>query len=282
MAQGDNFISSQYSAWSFFLFAIACTGFTYEAISDHVLISNHFDDRRYMWSVNLLNCLLRTTGCAFVWMIWYTKKRAGHNRISQIIEPWLFSLENSYHILLMSSLAVRVVLEVTNGQCHTSGYSIHESYPCNDFQNAKIINPTSFLVLMFLPLLAFFLMRETYIESVAISWLISIGTIACCSLYMFSAPMLVPIFIYAYTSLLILYDSDRQNSNMVKVIIRLRATLEENEKLQEEAQAIELRAMIGNVAHDLKTVQINDFLLIIFTIVFWTYSNISPSRHLYQ
>jgi hypothetical protein len=66
--------------------------------------------------------------------------------------------------------------------------------------------------------------------------------------------MLVSIFIYAYTSLLILYDSDRQNTDMMRVINRLRFTMAENEKLQVEVQATELRAMIGNVAHDLKTV----------------------------
>ncbi len=155
---------------------------------------------------------------------------------------------------MVASVSIRTILEVATGQCDDKISSYHDPFPCNQFQTVKIIAPTNFLVLMFLPLLAFFLIRETYLESVAISWLITIGTIAWCSLYMSSETMLVSIFIYAYTSLLILYDSDRQNTDMMRVINRLRFTMAENEKLQVEVQATELRAMIGNVAHDLKTV----------------------------
>jgi hypothetical protein len=56
-------------------------------------------------------------------------------------------------------------------------------------------------------------------------------------------------------SLLIFYDTKRQNDDMLKLVAALQITAEENERLQEESRASELRAMIGNVAHDLKTVR---------------------------
>lgn len=252
--QRKGFLSSQYSPWSFLLFAIATTAFTTEAVSDIVYMVDEESDSNFSFSVSLLSCLLRMIGTLFVWLIWYTKERTTPTRLSAAIQPWLIILLNFYHILLTSSLTVRLVLDVTNGSCDENYLTVHENRPCNDFQDVKLLNPTDFLVLMFLPLLAFFLIRETYLESVAVSWLISIATITYCSVYMTSAPMLIPIFIYAYVSVLILYDSDRQNSDMILVIERLHLSLLENERLQEEAQARELRAIIGNVAHDLKTV----------------------------
>jgi hypothetical protein len=52
-----------------------------------------------------------------------------------------------------------------------------------------------------------------------------------------------------------LYDSKRQSDEMTRLVLALQATVQANERLQEEGRASELRAMIGNVAHDLKTVR---------------------------
>jgi hypothetical protein len=60
---------------------------------------------------------------------------------------------------------------------------------------------------------------------------------------------------YFFTTSIIYYDSHRQSKEKYAIIDRLQETLAENERLAVEAQALELRAMIGNVAHDLKTVR---------------------------
>ena len=51
---------------------------------------------------------------------------------------------------------------------------------------------------------------------------------------------------------------------MFAVVIRLEDTLKETEKQTVEGQPSELRAMIGNVAHDLKTVRILRILYLTF------------------
>jgi hypothetical protein len=60
---------------------------------------------------------------------------------------------------------------------------------------------------------------------------------------------------------------------MLRLVAALQATAEENERLQEENRASELRAMIGNVAHDLKTVSIGTALQNIrrfsYHVLFW-------------
>jgi hypothetical protein len=54
--------------------------------------------------------------------------------------------------------------------------------------------------------------------------------------------------------MLMLIEMRRQNITYFFVSQRLEVLLSENERLADESLANELRHMIGNVAHDLKTV----------------------------
>lgn len=247
--------ASQYSPWSFLLFAVAVSAFAYDSIHEQVNLGTEYT-LTSSWILGFFNCFSRTVGALFIWVIWFLKVPPKNGKVQV---PWLYVFQNSYPILLVLSLALRTISEVANGQCYGNIQDVQILYPCNNFQEQKIIPPSNLLMLMFLPLVSFFLIRETRPESIAIAWIISLGTIIGCSIYMWSEQLLVPIFVYIFASLLMFYDSDRQNNDMLRIITALRTTLIENEKLQVEAQAIELRAMIGNVAHDLKTVSITHY-----------------------
>ena len=54
---------------------------------------------------------------------------------------------------------------------------------------------------------------------------------------------------------LIYYESDRRSRAMYLLVRKLQFTISENERLAQAREANEMRAMIGNVAHDLKTVR---------------------------
>jgi hypothetical protein len=49
----------------------------------------------------------------------------------------------------------------------------------------------------------------------------------------------------------------RQNEDMFRLTESLHQSLEDNEKMAEELRLNEMKMMIGNVAHDLKTVRVN-------------------------
>ena len=75
------------------------------------------------------------------------------------------------------------------------------------------------------------------------------------SIYLKSSDLLVDSISFTFVTGLIYYDSFRQSRSMCVLIEKFRGIVAENERLSVEAQALELRAMIGNVAHDLKTVR---------------------------
>ena len=89
-----------------------------------------------------------------------------------------------------------------------------------------------------------------------ISWLVSLCSIGYAGSVMKirqTTPFLVIYFCY---SLIILYDNQRQNLSIFFLAEKLKFSLGENERLADETHASELRHMIANVAHDLKTVRI--------------------------
>ena len=57
------------------------------------------------------------------------------------------------------------------------------------------------------------------------------------------------------TTLIVMYTFQRQTLSLFLVNQSQKRLLDDNERLAEENHAKELRHMIGNVAHDLKTVR---------------------------
>jgi len=106
------------------------------------------------------------------------------------------------------------------------------------------------------PLLIFFLLRDTQPVAVLFSWFIAVLTMFACCVYSHSIGAFISVTLYTVVSATLFFEHHRQNKAMFAVVTKLEETLAENESLAVEAQATELRAMIGNVAHDLKTVRI--------------------------
>jgi len=107
------------------------------------------------------------------------------------------------------------------------------------------------------PLIALFLLHDTKFESIVGAWALGVMTLLLCAAQLRSWEWLTDILLYLLSSTIIYYDSYRQRHSLNKVMSQLQESLELNEKLAVEAQALELRAMIGNVAHDLKTVRVH-------------------------
>ena len=104
------------------------------------------------------------------------------------------------------------------------------------------------------PLLTFFLLRDIQLAAVLLSWFIALATLLVCCIYTQSIGSLVPLMAYIVISVAIFYEHYCQNKALSVARRTLDLQLAENRRQTAHSQAMELRAMIGNVAHDLKTV----------------------------
>eukprot|EP01032_Pedospumella_encystans_P005246 gene5246-6234_t len=107
--------------------------------------------------------------------------------------------------------------------------------------------------LMFNPILTAFLLRDTLWEALLGAWLVAVAILVAFCAIVSSVDVIIATFAYVYCSVLIYYDNRHANQKLQNVFTELQRAQEEIDRLSKEAQATELRAMIGNVAHDLKT-----------------------------
>ena len=246
-------VVSQYSPTSFLIGAILSAIFAYSTSAAYGKLSGVSSQ---VLAIGALVCFLCISGSIFMFIIWWFKRRSDemcHSK-SPIRIKVLHVLENSYIILLILSLSIRVVLQTVIGQCSGQTLLMETAQFCNTFQDEKLIQPAHLTTIMFFPIVSFFLIRETKPTCIAISWLISMFTLIWCTVSLRSVYLIPPTVIYFCISLLVFYVTKQQNDDILQLVRALQITVAENERLQEEVHATELRAMIGNVAHDLKTV----------------------------
>jgi hypothetical protein len=91
-------------------------------------------------------------------------------------------------------------------------------------------------------------------DLIIIVWLSSIFTIMISIAVGSLKESVFEFVMYVPTSILMMLELKRQNMTFFARSEKLQYLLTENERLANESYATELRHMIGNVAHDLKTV----------------------------
>lgn len=99
-------------------------------------------------------------------------------------------------------------------------------------------------------------MREVRVTLIAICWLMTVASYLVAS-YIINGTVckILPfVFLYALTSYAIMIDAYKQYLLFFLISRKLRTTLETNIRLADQNKAAEMRHMIANVAHDLKTV----------------------------
>ena len=200
---------------------------------------------------------------AFVgsWIIFFYQAFPQSSKASPSENPTLLSKEQQHYlqctILIASTMArgLRLIIRVEGGSCdqHHHDLSAIEMY-CNPNSTSHSLPPDTAFLLMIAPVLFVTVMRETSFEALICSWSLSViflgiatamlGHIGCLT---YTIPMTV-------TSLLIIVDTLKHNINIFFMNRKLQELVVENEQLSKEEHKNEIRNLIANVAHDLKTV----------------------------
>jgi hypothetical protein len=186
-----------------------------------------------LWFASILpQCflILAATLITFVWWHKIDQIKTGNST------PAVELAQSFFPVLIATGLSIHVFIEVIYG-----GNDIDETLLAQS--GLKVF-----------PLMIFFVLRDTTFSSITAAWVICLISLFACCVYTQSFERFTALLSYFCTTCIIFYDSHRQSKSLYTLIDRLQETLAENERLAVEAQALELRAMIGNVAHDLKTV----------------------------
>jgi hypothetical protein len=145
-------------------------------------------------------------------------------------------------------------------------------WTCNPYAESKTLPYDTTLILMLIPILFVIIMRETNLVYIFLSWVTTIVALFTCAILLESSHSYVFLLFYVLLSFVIIMDVYKQNFVLFILGRQLKRRLERNQLKATQEKALQMRNMIGNVAHDLKTVR---SLLFLIFLVFNTYSFIS-------
>jgi hypothetical protein len=173
-----------------------------------------------------------------------------------------FQLIFSLSLTLFCSLVL--INRILYGHCgdapkHT--FYLIENLYCNTDAAANNLPLDSTLFLAGTPIFFVINLRESRKYLIALEWGIALGTFVLAAVLMSTTNFVPFIVLYTVCSYLIMVDFYRQYLYFFILARKLKTTLESNIRLAETNKATELRHMIGNVAHDLKTVSCMLFLV---------------------
>jgi signal transduction histidine kinase/CheY-like chemotaxis protein len=192
-----------------------------------------------------------------LWTIAFLKFRKESNG-----DNWLFSklkrFQPTMHIVLPVGMScyfgLQLILRVMGGQCPPE-YVYMDVLMCNPNHSTNGLPEETLAQLMLLPIVFHIILRDSMIGTFIVTWLLSVGSVILAGTLMSIKQTMPFIVVYLCYSLLILYDNQRQNLSLFFLAEKLKFALGENERMADETHASELRHMIANVAHDLKTVR---------------------------
>lgn len=148
-------------------------------------------------------------------------------------------------------LGVYLIARVLNGRCESLD-QLHV-WGCNSEYDSHALPQEIMFCLMFLPILFSTIFKAVKFKYIMISWFFSVSCIVI-SIGLGGALQSIPtLVIYVPVSLIVLLENHRENIIRYQIFKKQQILLQANKQLSEEAQN-ELRFMIANMAHDLKTV----------------------------
>ena len=239
------FISRYYSPSTFFLLVLGNIAYNVVVFSNSEIFTPSFSRSYARFILLALSLGMRLVASIQLWLIWFLK-RASEEQLQSAkfidIEhkeaaSRLQFMQCMYPILMSASLSIHIFLEI-----------FHNTRADTPALNMAIIGLKTY------PLVTFFLLRDTKLMALLCAWGNGILMMLICAIKFQSHLHFGDVAAFSFVSYIILFDSFRRQKATMQIVEKLQRTLELNDQLAVEAQALELRAMIGNVAHDLKTV----------------------------
>lgn len=263
-----NFHDKELPSEALFFLMIILT--TYAANS---LLAFFFMTKQERTILNLISFSLGFPTVAMGWVFLSLKKCSKSSESKSIFirwKPYTHIYQNLFLIFLSLFLALRVFSKVVYGQCESERHHFSQQLFCNPHADTKGLPLDAVLSLVLVPLLYSSVLRDTDWSITLFSWMISSAFLLICTLKDGTREKFMFFGFYIALSGLQLYANQKLNIRSFIIQQQLSAVIKQNEEMAREIRANELRHMIGNVAHDLKTVSV-DLLVVAVSSLFNDY-----------
>lgn len=159
-----------------------------------------------------------------------------------------------YMVYVLHILAItRFLTKIVAGRCHEI-YNPAENWNCNQHAPSRAIPVEAAYLTTATPMLFAILARGAHFEHTMVMWASSVISLVFALFYADAANSVLYVLYSAVGSLMFIIETRKLNYFLFFTAHKLHDILLERKKQADEANANEMRHMIANVAHDLKTV----------------------------
>lgn len=128
---------------------------------------------------------------------------------------------------------------------------------CNPYKDVPIFPIDTAFILMMIPISFAIVMKEKRRKITMVSWFISLCGIVASAITLGSLSSFPIVILYIFMSAVVLLDNFRLHTLVTKLHNSLAKSMQETQALLDQQKLNQMRDVIGNVSHDLKTVRMH-------------------------
>lgn len=205
----------------------------------------------------------------FAWWV-YGKLRAVirecGNKISPEVGEYIRSMQMKVMFLFEVFLCYFMIVRVVAGECPHVDWI---KFSCNADYGSKSLPTTSVVCVMLLPLVHVVAAKGAHLRYSIMLWLMSMFCMIGLIIYMRAFNSIGTVLLYLCGSVVVFIESKRTGYFLFFTHVKLVQVLRDKKREFDEETACEMRHMVANVAHDIKTVRslyfILDFIVLILS-----------------
>lgn len=196
------------------------------------------------------------------WFVYYDLLRQRKAKTLKSVLEMLPTQKSLIKALYLFSLTAFTIIDFLGrifiGQCYNSNRDL--SRLCDPNQRIGGLPGNALVFLIIASIVPASILRETRISLILLNWILAMVSYVTGTVYAESYTLLLGCLAYVLIGALVIFDTMHLNFEMFASIRELKSALEENERMAATDRATEMRHMIANIAHDLKTVRLPTIL----------------------
>lgn len=240
------YIHRSQSALSQLVLNLLCIYFTIE-ICIYFLANYYRSSSALFLSILVVILSIIVDGSGWAIFLYLARKRScSSDTLDCLKSNWLLAFEFSFTSILTLNHVVRSV-----SPCGNDNMLVYHN--CNSI-NKPDYSMDSAMILMLCPFIFVTVLQEIRPSVVILTWAIVVASLFFTTVWFRSNSSMVLVVYYSAVSFLILCENLRQKYNKFLHAQTLEEAVDESKKAAEEEMTAEMKHMIANIAHDLKTV----------------------------
>lgn len=247
-------MSMSLRAWTAYLIFILIFQFPfyfYSYLLDIRFGSNPAAHRVAIFGVLAMLILASLNIIAYIYF--FNQKQSIDNAFNRFLKPYISTIRSFLVLGMNAFYGFRLLSRTMIGECDTEKSSFGSSWSCNPQANVDGLPPESVYILMGGQILFVILFRDVRVGVFLLSWLECFIFLAISIQLSHARPYFPTSLVFLFLSFFVVLETARHHISLYMVTLQLRDALKENETMSNQMHATEMRHMIANVAHDLKT-----------------------------